>query len=528
MTSPLLPFQQIKLWGAPYHGKVQSGLLAKSNSGQMVYPQPTSGNTVLYKHPTTPAVVRDVNELAADVIDGREWRDYAIIAGGGQLHGQEIGAAWLHRDELGRMWRITLIPTVSTAIIVLSCKQFGTVGISEQDSIGEVLINADVTVSESTSINSIQLMDVKPDGSQCAVKILDGFQHALITIDLSGLGTLEDASAGVAMVDSLKTLTESWITATLQIPSTSVHYDKSPAQTTTHFPPILEDVGSGCMGEHYISEIDNFGQNNVHLIYGNSAVYDGQISEKESIYYDWAFYSKSGDINIVGVVKNDTSENFSKDDDVLPSSGALDAIQIWSSGTPPFCVFNGFTSSGTMLHHFIQRAGLRTTSKIEITLNDVAIESLEVIMSEITTTTTDTLTDFPTPTNGIPVNHPSISAVDQSKITVNGSVIRDEPTFIFGVVFPYSASVFVRGLSLQAIPNGSVLPDIYAKMMTNKLMATYTHNQPVSDYTYYDHVGADGVDNAVITKPNQDSEFASYQPETGEIVRNQDGPVCFV
>ncbi|WP_324730967.1 hypothetical protein [Pseudomonas paeninsulae] len=107
------------VWGVPWHGKVQGGVLTLPNAATMPWWQPPadpahadiSGYTFAQRLPGAPEVLRSETELAADTLAGREWRDQFIVGGtyaNAAIHGTKAGG-WIYPADDGTRWLCTAL-----------------------------------------------------------------------------------------------------------------------------------------------------------------------------------------------------------------------------------------------------------------------------------------------------------------------------------------------------------------------------------------------------------------------------------
>lgn len=96
-------------FGCPYHGLVTGGEVELPNGQTRSYPQPSggipfAGRSLLLAPPWAPGGEQSSEDAAA----GREWQDYALIAGDScSIHGQDLGYnCWLWAESEGRVWRV--------------------------------------------------------------------------------------------------------------------------------------------------------------------------------------------------------------------------------------------------------------------------------------------------------------------------------------------------------------------------------------------------------------------------------------
>ena len=136
---PLGPLDTPIVWGHPWHGLCQGGVLTLPNATTMPYPQPNhdddnpwrGGNTNLYRKPGHVAPARTPEQQAADAAAGRQWLDHVILAGAGaQFYGKRVGG-WLWTDPAGVVWQYRLVSNRQAGtqqIVKISRCRFGRIG----------------------------------------------------------------------------------------------------------------------------------------------------------------------------------------------------------------------------------------------------------------------------------------------------------------------------------------------------------------------------------------------------------------
>lgn len=195
------PLARIGIFGNPYHGPVQGGVLTLPNSATKTWPQPgtaapdLAGMVHLVKRPGQPDVVRSVEELAADAAAGREWRNAALLSGSGmQLHGQDVNG-WIYVDPAGDRWLVQFTTNPATVAysftdpdIELSFKfsRFGVFGQSALETTEIVsisgygqsgpsfkgfLVSQSPTQLEDVVSGRLMVDSITPDGSKVALML---------------------------------------------------------------------------------------------------------------------------------------------------------------------------------------------------------------------------------------------------------------------------------------------------------------------------------------------------------------------
>ena len=93
---------------------------------------------------------------------------------------------------------------------------------------------------------------------------------------------------------------------------------------------------------------------------------------------------------------------------------------------------------------------------------------------------------------------------------------------------PYHDDVMGRDSFLYPDDTSKNQPDITLLKISNKLACLMMKNRPDNNYTYKQHVSPDGGDSTEITKADTSEEYGTFNPKTGEIIRNQSASICFV
>lgn len=146
LRMPLGLFDAPTLWGTPWHGYVQGGILALPNATARPHPQPSGARHWEYTAahllavPGVPPVVRSPDQAAGDAAAGREWRSYALLSGGdAQLYGKPLGAGkWIYVDPSGDRWLVdasalhhkTWSPATTPASAQVIVRRFGVLGLA--------------------------------------------------------------------------------------------------------------------------------------------------------------------------------------------------------------------------------------------------------------------------------------------------------------------------------------------------------------------------------------------------------------
>lgn len=135
------PPGRVTVWGSPWHGLVENGVLTLPNAATMPHPGPGDlgeADVLALVVPGTPPVLRTPEQAASDAAAGRQWLDYAMISGHLQrrLYGQLLGGngAWLYVAPDGSRWRAALAGVPGTKDLTvawstsLTLERFGQFG----------------------------------------------------------------------------------------------------------------------------------------------------------------------------------------------------------------------------------------------------------------------------------------------------------------------------------------------------------------------------------------------------------------
>lgn len=107
---PLGSLAKPVIMGCPWHGRVENGELHLPNGDTRSWPQPENGDTKLIALNGVAPIARTPEQLAEDAVAGREWRNVAILSGiDNQLYGTALGRnAWIWQDAAGDRWKVTI------------------------------------------------------------------------------------------------------------------------------------------------------------------------------------------------------------------------------------------------------------------------------------------------------------------------------------------------------------------------------------------------------------------------------------
>lgn len=225
---PIGPLSRLTIWGCPWHGLVQGGVLELPNATQLTWPQPGRGDTRLIEFSGVAPVSRTVEQAAADAAAGKQWRHQAILSGeDAHIYGQALGAgSWLWQDAELKVWRVTLPLGLASSFsagidTTIDIERFGAFG-ADPESYTAALVQADIGQGSPT-INgldqqgaangppitgaSARIVDTTKRGDRAIIELLidgdallRGPSVGYLEVSLSGTG----AAAGAA-VSVLKT-----------------------------------------------------------------------------------------------------------------------------------------------------------------------------------------------------------------------------------------------------------------------------------------------------------------------------------
>lgn len=131
--SPTRPLDKVELFGHPFHGLVQSGLLTLPNDDTLLYRQPSDADAWALHLAGVPELTRTTEQLAQDAELGHQWLHKVVLSGQvPQIYGKALvgnAPAWLWRDSAGVVWQFSL-PALSTyqTQIRVTYRKFGRFG----------------------------------------------------------------------------------------------------------------------------------------------------------------------------------------------------------------------------------------------------------------------------------------------------------------------------------------------------------------------------------------------------------------
>jgi hypothetical protein len=178
-------------WGNPWRGKVQAGVISLLGGTTKPTTQPTAQNarhydelgaTYLQRGPLA-AVSRSTEELAADALAGRSWRNDAVLSGARMhLYGKRLDG-WIYCAPDGSRWLVSTGPlcvgiqTDQPLSVTLSLTRFGEFAGGPAETVNPIAALADLqqTEPDPTFPAGTQaygaVCDIRPDGSKALVML---------------------------------------------------------------------------------------------------------------------------------------------------------------------------------------------------------------------------------------------------------------------------------------------------------------------------------------------------------------------
>lgn len=276
-------------WGNPWRGKLQNWALQLPNGTVKQVPQPQPiwqnqrdepGYTYLQRGPNA-GVTRTADELTADAAAGRTWRDDAILSGARMmLYGQE-NSCWVYCAPDGSRWLIpawkfaAAVNTAQPMTVSMTLYGYGDVGKPAVEQIVEVSL-ADLLQQEPDAEHPIGtdaysiVCDISEDGSRALIMLFKPFYQFSSTgwhplhkrplgwLELTLTGGVDGIQATLAVVRSRTQAigTGSYSSSSLELKyayrsaNTVTEVDKGTYWETTTTPNPLADTGSNGLS-HY-------------------------------------------------------------------------------------------------------------------------------------------------------------------------------------------------------------------------------------------------------------------------------------
>lgn len=271
-------------WGWPYHGLCEGGVIG--SSGKTIT-QPLGGNAWLIDK-ALPALDIAPAVVASELAAGREWRNYALIAGG-QVNGTWLprrslggiyeGSAYIHIDADGVPWMITLqganFPGGNVTRMLFDIVRFGhfEVGVGAQTPVSKTVDVSCEAVELSNPVGgpfasrNIALHDVWTNGSKalaCVWMQTDAVEDwrevfSCIEITISGSGGADGSGLTVAATEVKG---QSELTVSVTDGGSYPAIDSGVMGGSVYFDAVIDyDCGSpptpGCVYQEQYLQIDS-------------------------------------------------------------------------------------------------------------------------------------------------------------------------------------------------------------------------------------------------------------------------------
>lgn len=520
MTIPLLPFGNLMTWGSPWHGLVKDSLLTLPSGATMDYSQPGSGDTYLVKFNGVPEVERSIAQQAADNAADYDWRNYAIIAGSGfQLHGKSIGSPWLHKDSSGKVWRVSVTFSSGTNVTV-TFTEFGRIRLGDEPGT-EFQQTLSLTGTSVAEIDSITVMDVRPDGDEALFIVKGGSQSSIVKFSVAAL---------VCQVVILKTNDEMMVDHSIDQVIDTVEDETyhTPSYYRVQFAgPSSEDLGYIEFSSSPLSDIyDEAGETvgNAESFGALFYIVGSELKEKtESIqYFLWACYDASGGVHYYSsLYKNHDRINTVKDGDYSGSysSSATGGSALSTSGAVTL-------NSGTTVTN-------NQTYTYQLLRDDEVMD--EYVVSLEQTTYTGTVRVFTGASNVVEIYDDNFDILPGGSAGSTTPVSTDEKSALFNgnpleasLDIEYQTTYYLSSSPKTYEPLSDDLPGFEIIQSTNKLIHAVVEYNYLPGYRVGRHIAPDTADAIESEVSHLDNLYASYQPETKQIVREKDSNIAFV
>jgi hypothetical protein len=511
MTVPLLPFNDLKVWGSPFHGLVKGGQLTLPNAETMSYPQPGSGDTYLVKFSGVPAVERTPAQQADDDLAGYEWRTDAIIASN-QLHGRGIGSPWLHKDADGRVWQVTVSHTLGNSV-TLTLAEFGVIRLEYVEP-EEIVLNITLPDMGLFEVKGITLMDVRPDGNQAVFIAAQANDKAIFTI------TLAELAATVVVEKSLSDMTEDLSTPEVEtIDPVEFVQVRSYWGATGYDGPVgdryIDYSSSPVSGSYDITGEMGF----LNPSYGNGRETREQTVSEERFF--WANYDASGGLHFYSTIYS--REDYYDYEVVGSTSGSWTAQGYHNTAG---------SMTGSLFIDQTYTTTERQTYTYQLCRDSTVLDEYEIILEQVEELIRNqhfrdqepvwNLVSDPylVETSGPP--SPDFSDTETKIAEYNGEGLDAELEINYGSSYYTSTEAkLFESLSLD-------LPSFEVIQSTNKLVHMIVTLNYNPGYQIGYHIGPDNADSTRTDVTDLDAIDATYHPITGQIVREQSETVSFV
>lgn len=521
MTTPLLPFSNLTTWGSPWHGIVKEGELTLANAAVMSYPQPGTGDGYLVKFAGVPDVERTIEQQAADALAGYDWRNYAIIAGdSSQLHGRNIGSPWLYKDGDGKVWRLT-VTFVAGTTIKIEFTEFGRVRLGDEpgDEYEQLL---SVTGTEIATLQSITLMDTHPEGGEAVFVFEGGQQSAFVKLSIDA-GV---CSATVLKTDSEMVIDHSIAEATTTVPDVLTY---SPSYYRVRYvdsgipdDPGLLEFSSSVLSDIYDEAGETKGRGGSFGAF--SWIEGSETKEKTDSFQSflWACYAVDGSLHYYSALyKNHYYLSIVDDGDWSGSysASATDDDPISMSGS--ITVNSGTTTTQEQTYTFQLLRDAEVMDEYVIEMTDETYSGTERVFSGAT--------------NDVIIGEDSFQILPGGGGSSATPVETDEKTATFNnddlaaeLDLTYGAAYYQSDEPNQYLAASEDLPGFELIQSTNKLIHAVVEYNYQSGYRIGVHIAPDAQDAITSEVSDLTALFASFQPVTKQIVREQDSVASFV
>jgi hypothetical protein len=518
MTTPKLAFNYIKVWGSPWHGLVKDGVLSLPNNNQMQYPQPGNGDTILVSFSSTPSVQRSAEQASFDSEQGKQWLNYAIIAGENQLHGKSIPSNWLHQDSEGGVWSVEVVASSgSVSAIQVSIKEFGRIGldlIPRPEHISEISLGFDV--------GEIVLLDVRKDGRQAVfLSLSDGRQF--FTVNINNLTPSASVVRGV--LDTFKTEGD----------NTNV---------------VVEDPYSSYFVYFDIKSLPGGGKSGLVTLDEPAGAYTSEIGpiqwrpsrvETDS---EWqirtitthAFYDDSGELKFVDIkmTRQITYEETYTEEVVKEGEAFLDFCSTETTGSASGSVITTLTRniSTQTLHEYSLEILINDSLASKYTVTGSQISSVDFMQNDVYPPAYCNVSSEDYPPGAVAllgdgsISFVRIRTIESSDYT--GPVewkLNDEP---LEAEHPLDSEYYYGFAAFSIASDEEDLPTLKYSQKSNKLVTTEIEYKYQPGYLLGPHIAPDAINDDEFFTLTPGSVYATYNPATFQIIRDQDSPVAFV
>lgn len=522
------PLARRVIFGNPYHGPVQGGMLTLPTEATRSYPQPDgtwpdqAGATHLLRRPGYPAVSRTEEQELADAAAGYQWRNQAMLSGGRQqLYGENLDG-WIYIDPAGERWWIridtdlaaTAFAFISSLALDFTVQRFGEFGMGADGftvskSLGDwgqsgypALTDLDSEVSFLGEAHLV-LDAVLPAGSKAALCVhrrrLTSSTLGDDTVDVSVRHPVGWLQIAVESVDGLPVLTLSVLKSrgeTLQVVTNT--RDPYPSQTVH---PALIDLGPeiGIQVGSYGFEFEF-----MRLV--------GLWADPDADVWHW-----------LGLrLKHEGTVSTSIDTDgpvyVVPVEIAFDH---WMA-----LELDGAEKMRVATDYSIQYERRATYSPsgggASLTLGGSAFD-LSVTIDGVSYSMVGS------PPSDVVYPYPSVTFVDMGVETNPGDVYDEPEAAVLSMVFKSMWRQSLRGVLVPPEPY-RVKVDVCRQSPQVFTLRMHLLSGTVSEFVYWPRLTPSGLVGAKTTRPYSASErlYGSWCPHTAQALSMEASPVCWV